>query len=145
MSKDEKVEEEAVSLVLQEDFKDDDEDKVTAARMIRDLYAKNAENGWGLTDKAVLPGIFVNFVSQALSGLRKKLEQKEDGELITFEWAVVPQAPTPDLKGTPTAALLNSTRSAFDYLATLVSEHVGCKFNYEPYEALPGHEQICFH
>lgn len=131
------------SLVLDPGFKTDDEDETVAARIIRDLYAKAAEAKWKLTDEAQLPGILTTQVKSALTTLRQTLEAKEDGEVVAYDWAVVPQ-PAPDDAADDVKRLVTECRAVYTFLADEIKDHIGCKYRYEPHR-LPQHEQICFH
>lgn len=132
---------ELTSKVLDEGFKGATEDETEAARLVRQIY-KDAEEKYGLKDRAVVPGVLTVQAYEAISALRKLLEAKEDGTEIMFDWARIPSFGIAD--GDESTNFIKKTRAVFEDLATAISEHVGCKWSVVP-TASTAYEQISFH
>lgn len=132
------------SRVLDTKFTSDNEDEVTSARIVRELYAKSKEEKWGLMDEALLPGILTTQVQEAIQNVRKLLEKKEDGQTISFGWGIIPCTPPLSELDTDVCTFISNARNIYIFMADLISDEIGCKYSFKPAE-FPLHEQICFH
>ena len=129
------------STILSADFRSDNDDEMTAARVVREFYA-HAHEKYNLQDRKVLPGVLTQTVMEGIVKLRKTLEAKEDGELVFSDWAKIPTL----LHATDPMAsdLVQSARGIFIDLATMIAEEVGCKYTVVPSDSV-NYEVISFH
>lgn len=125
--------------LFKEDYTNDDEVKVAAARIVRETYAFLERHVSGLEERFVLPEKFFNYTVLALQKVRPALEAKDGG---TWDWLLTPNADQyePNQRYLPTAQ-----RMAVMKLARGIADELGCKFRLADVPESPGFKVIEFH